>query len=118
MLVIGKTFNFDAAHYLPSYEGKCRRMHGHTWHITVEVTGELNPLTHMIMDLHSLQDYVNIILEEFDHKVLNDTVLYPTCENVSTYVFNNLNRLLAPGVTVHSVKVQEGEGGYACLTLD
>ena len=26
-----KEFEFDAAHYLPEYNGKCERLHGHTY---------------------------------------------------------------------------------------
>jgi 6-pyruvoyltetrahydropterin/6-carboxytetrahydropterin synthase len=29
--IIYKEFRFEAAHRLPHYEGKCRRLHGHSW---------------------------------------------------------------------------------------
>ncbi|GCA81549.1 6-carboxy-5,6,7,8-tetrahydropterin synthase [Microcystis aeruginosa NIES-2521] len=29
--IIYKEFRFEAAHHLPHYEGKCRRLHGHSW---------------------------------------------------------------------------------------
>lgn len=38
-MTIIKKFSFDAAHYLPSYEGKCERLHGHTYRLTVMLEG-------------------------------------------------------------------------------
>lgn len=34
-----KEFEFDAAHYLPSYNGKCEHLHGHTYRLVVMVDG-------------------------------------------------------------------------------
>ena len=31
--------SFDSAHFLASYEGKCRNLHGHRWTVEVEVGG-------------------------------------------------------------------------------
>lgn len=28
-MIIIKEFDFDAAHYLPAYNGKCEHLHGH-----------------------------------------------------------------------------------------
>ena len=30
-MILIKEFEFDAAHYLPEYNGKCERLHGHTY---------------------------------------------------------------------------------------
>ena len=30
-MIVLKEFEFDAAHYLPSYNGKCEHLHGHTY---------------------------------------------------------------------------------------
>ena len=30
-MIVLKEFEFDAAHYLPEYNGKCERLHGHTY---------------------------------------------------------------------------------------
>ena len=40
---IGKHFTFDASHQLPCNPiyGKCQSLHGHTYHLTVEVEGEI-----------------------------------------------------------------------------
>lgn len=37
---VGKEFRFEAAHRLPRHDGKCRRPHGHSYVLWVEVEGE------------------------------------------------------------------------------
>jgi 6-pyruvoyltetrahydropterin/6-carboxytetrahydropterin synthase len=32
-------FSFEAAHFLPLHDGKCRRLHGHSWVGWVEICG-------------------------------------------------------------------------------
>jgi len=116
--IIGKTFSFDAAHRLPYYEGKCKEMHGHTWKVAIEVKGKVeedlsSPTYGMVLDLNKLSSYMNEIKEELDHKVLNDVLSYPTCENIAYYIkmrFESASKL-----KVERITVQEGEGGYATL---
>ena len=31
--MVSKEFTFDAAHHLFNYEGKCKSLHGHTYHL-------------------------------------------------------------------------------------
>ena len=31
--MVSKEFTFDAAHHLFHYEGKCKSLHGHTYHL-------------------------------------------------------------------------------------
>lgn len=116
-MIIGKTFKIDGAHFLPRYDGKCRRMHGHTWTITVEVHGDIQeygPNEGMVMDLNQLSKAVHAIIDKWDHQVVNDFLkVPPTCENVSMIIALDLKEMLPRGVHVHSVSVQEGDGGYA-----
>jgi len=115
-MIIGRTFTFDAAHYLPDYEGKCKNMHGHTWHITVEVEGPIQDKGSskgMVFDLSKLKEVVNYVLDKWDHKVLNTFLDPPTCENVAEFLGKKVDEGLPTQVRIHSVKVQEGEGGYA-----
>lgn len=65
---------FDAAHRLPRHEGKCSRLHGHTWRVEVEVWGEIKS-ANMVIDFGKLKEAI----EQYDHKTLlsrNDS-LYP-----------------------------------------
>ena len=119
-MIIGKSFKFDAAHHLPSYPGKCQRLHGHTWSITVEVEGEVNDSTCMVMDLNLLSEGVRGVLDEVDHTCLNDHLAFercePTCEMLAEWLKAELegifSQALEKGAKV-TVQVQEGEGGWA-----
>lgn len=113
-MIVGKVFHIDAAHWLPKYEGKCQRLHGHTWHIIVEMCGEPNEKSGMVIDLHAMKELVDPLLERFDHRAVNDLVSMPTCENLAKYIYDELAHLITPlDVSMESVTVQEGEGGYA-----
>jgi len=34
--MVSKEFTFDAAHHLFNYEGKCKSLHGHTYHLPLQ----------------------------------------------------------------------------------
>ncbi|MDF9502052.1 6-carboxytetrahydropterin synthase, partial [Bacillus cereus] len=40
--LVSKEFTFDAAHHLFHYEGKCKSLHGHTYHLQIAVSGLLD----------------------------------------------------------------------------
>ena len=65
-----KKFYFDAAHYTPGVEGKCQNIHGHTYRLDVEVEGEINKATGMVIDFLVLKKIVKRIVEEYDHKII------------------------------------------------
>lgn len=109
-MIIGKTFTFESAHCLPGHE-KCGQVHGHTYTLTVEVIGDPDPETGMVVDFHALSDRVKAVTSKLDHKYLNDVVtVLPTCEELAELILDLLE-LDVPGL--HSVTLQEGEGGYA-----
>ena len=39
-MLLCRDFKFDEAHYLVNYHGKCERLHGHTYHMSVVLKGE------------------------------------------------------------------------------
>jgi len=114
-MIIGIKAHFDAAHYLPDYPGKCKEMHGHTWAVEVEVKGLVNEEDGMVLDLAKLKLFVNAIINPFDHHVLNTWFKIPTCENIATYIKECLETILAANLTVSTIKVQEGDGGWAIV---
>ena len=111
-MIIGKEFKFEAAHHLPGHP-KCGRTHGHTYHVWVEVEGEVDPYTGMVMDLHDLGKEVNTLIDPWDHNDLNNFFTTPTCENICQVLWDRLTL----HIPLCKVKVQEGEGGYA-IKLD
>lgn len=94
---ISKAFTFDAAHRLPHVpEGhKCGRMHGHTYRLTVSLSGpviEDGPEAGMVYEYGALADLVRPIVEELDHHTLNEIqgLANPTTEVLAAWVYGRL----------------------------
>jgi 6-pyruvoyltetrahydropterin/6-carboxytetrahydropterin synthase len=85
MISIFKDFIFDAAHFLPYVpEGhKCRRLHGHTYHLRVFVKGPVANPEGWIMDFGDLKKALQPVLGTLDHHLLNEI---PGLENPTSEV--------------------------------
>ncbi|MBT9170267.1 MAG: 6-carboxy-5,6,7,8-tetrahydropterin synthase [Actinobacteria bacterium] len=112
-MTIGKTFHFDAAHSLPWHKGACSNLHGHTWKVTVEVTGEVSSANGIVMDYSDLKSLVEPLLAQLDHSNLNELMPNPTCENLTSCLIRRLWSSLPAHIVKLRVQIQEGEGGYA-----
>lgn len=67
-LVISKDFTFEASHVLPKHEGKCSRLHGHSWGLTVSVIGSVNHDSGFVLDYAKLKKVVQThIIDPLDH---------------------------------------------------
>ena len=108
----------------PPTQGKCANMHGHTWHLTVEIKGEVDKKTSMVMDLTDLKNIIKIAINPLDHKLLNSldiqhpAIEIPTCENIlrllkGEILQHPLFHLGTGGFELYSITLQEGDGGYA-----
>lgn len=85
-------FRFDAAHQLKDHNGKCSRLHGHSWEFIVEIEGDIDE-NNMVIDYSEVSKIVKPLLDEkLDHWHLNDTLKEdnPTSEFVSKYIYNFL----------------------------
>ncbi|MEM0020813.1 MAG: 6-carboxytetrahydropterin synthase [Fervidicoccaceae archaeon] len=65
-----KGLTFDSSHYTLSENGKCESLHGHTFELELEVEGEINAETGMIMDFSTLKKAAREVLSEYDHKLI------------------------------------------------
>ena len=65
-MIISKQIKFDCAHMLSDYDGKCANLHGHTYHGTITLSGEVNPNTGMLIDYNEIKNLVDV----FDHAVV------------------------------------------------
>ena len=113
--------HFNAAHrlYVKSWDekknesvfGKCSNeyYHGHNYELIVNVTGEVDPVTGMVMDLKDLKDLIKTEVEDaFDHKNLNIQVpdfadLIPSAENIAVVIYNKLVPHLDKGKTLEII---------------
>ena len=86
-MIIYKQFTFDSAHLLPNVpqDHKCRQLHGHTYHLTVFVEGDLQKEMGWVLDFSDLNKVIKPVIELVDHKYLNDI---PGLENPTTEIFS------------------------------
>ncbi|HIE54132.1 MAG TPA: 6-pyruvoyl tetrahydropterin synthase family protein [Chromatiaceae bacterium] len=121
---------FDAAHYTKGVTERCLNLHGHTFRVDVEVEGEVDEATGMVLDFGIIKRAVREVLEEYNHRVIvpkrdsqrvrlegpfNGAVKlldYPeaTTEYIALDIARSLHSKLRLPVRV---KVYEGEGKYA-----
>ena len=88
---ITKKFNFDSAHKLINYEGKCKNLHGHTYFLYVTVCGEIDKSSGMVVDFNLLKDVVSKnVIDILDHNMLNEVVEQPTAENLVVWIWHQL----------------------------
>ncbi len=139
-LRLTKEFNFEMAHALTGYDGKCRNIHGHSYRLFVTVEGSpitdaASPKQGMVVDFGDLKKIVNeSIVAPMDHAFVisrdspfntfrmpaNKTVVVdfqPTCENLLTHFAQQLQPRLPKGVRLYSLRLYETATSYAELFL-
>ena len=93
-MILIKEFDFDAAHNLIHYHGKCERLHGHTYKLVVKLKGTPGP-EDMVYDFTQLKKLVKEeVLVDFDHRYINDFIEQPTAENIAVYIWDRLEPLV------------------------
>ncbi|MDO8770185.1 MAG: 6-carboxytetrahydropterin synthase [Burkholderiaceae bacterium] len=118
LFTVSQRFFFDAAHTLKreiEAEGS-RRIHGHTYHAEVWLTGPLDPITGMVIDLGLLRQALGEVRERLDHHMLDEVpgLGPPTLENLCLFISNTLPDLRP---RLARVRVWREALGDAC-TLD
>ncbi len=104
---------FCAGHALRHYQGKCENLHGHNFFVEATVQGEkLQDNVEFLMDFKELKTMLKAVLEELDHRVINETppfdTINPTSENLAQYIWQKLDAQLQQSlVAVYSVTVSE-----------
>ena len=87
-VTISRTYDFEAAHNLPHVPDghKCKRVHGHSYTVEVQVTGPVKTdgaETGMVLDFGRLDAIWASIHKRIDHRPLNESVeSNPTVEVV------------------------------------
>jgi 6-pyruvoyltetrahydropterin/6-carboxytetrahydropterin synthase len=111
MFFLTKSFDFDAAHFIPNHKGKCCRTHGHCWHVEVTYKGaQLNQLG-MLVDFSDVNKLIEeVIISKLDHKHLNDILAVPTAEKIAVFIYSLLEiHKQQNNVDLHAVKVWESK---------
>ena len=111
---------FEAAHFIKNYPGKCARLHGHNWTVEALAQGsQLNELG-ILIDFKILKAELNKILDELDHQFLNELEIFqmqnPTAENLARLIFEKLSasEIFSGAAKLKAVKVYESP--KSCVT--
>lgn len=74
MFILKNEIQFDMAHYLSGYDGKCKNIHGHRYRLIVKVASktlhEGGQLRGMVDDFGNIKKVLKEIKEYFDHKLV------------------------------------------------
>jgi len=123
-MLTSKRFEFSAAHRYWNAEwsaehnwevfGKCTSPygHGHNYVLEVTVAGEVDAETGMVINVADLKRIVGDILQQFDHKHLNEDTPYfrerqPTTENIVQVLWGLIGPGLPEGVSLARLRLYE-----------
>ncbi|MCX7603106.1 MAG: 6-carboxytetrahydropterin synthase QueD [Bryobacteraceae bacterium] len=95
---IFKEFTFEAAHRLPNLppEHKCSRLHGHSFHVRICVSGAVDGHSGWVMDFGEIKAVCKPVIDELDHRYLNEIegLENPTSERIAEWLWRRIKPLL------------------------
>jgi 6-pyruvoyltetrahydropterin/6-carboxytetrahydropterin synthase len=94
--------------------GKCTSPYGHGHNYTLDVTiaGSPHPITGMVMNMTDLKSIVGEVLDEFDHRHLNEDTPYfkqriPTTENIVRVLWGLIAPRMPESVALARLRLYE-----------
>ncbi len=101
--------SFSAAHRVRGYKGDCADVHGHTYKVEVRLQVEKLDKLGMAMDFRKVKRILKQILNELDHKNLNNLSFFKkhntTAEWIAVYIYQRLRQKIK---NITSITVWEG----------
>lgn len=136
---VTKKFVFDMAHALFGYDGPCKNIHGHTYHLSITLIGQPIQNTSevklgMVIDFTDLKAVVKKhIIDVFDHAlVVNEEASYaradvlqnefgkviltpfqPTCENLLLHYVQLIQDKFPANIQLISARLEETPSSYS-----
>ena len=115
-MILVRKYTFQAARKLTKIDPDhvCANLHGHTFHVTIKIEGEVNTKNDFVMDFFDIDKIFNKkIYNKLDHSYLNDIdgLSSPTTENVAKWIWLALKRDLE---ILKEVRVFENDV-YGCI---
>jgi 6-pyruvoyltetrahydropterin/6-carboxytetrahydropterin synthase len=131
---IAKDFYWEMSHRLPYHNGPCRNIHGHSYKLRVEISGEPKD-DGMLLDYYDLKILIMPIVEMLDHCFVvdkDDNVMidflkanefkhhildtFTTAENLTAYIFGLIKTELKanyPQITELNIRLYETQDVFA-----
>jgi len=136
---VTKEFDFEMAHALWGYDGLCSNIHGHSYHLSVSIIGDIvndnkHPKNGMVADFGDIKQLVKThIINKLDHSFMineeseitglnqNNPMFgqlilvnfQPSCENLLVYISSEIKKALPSHLSLHSLKLRETGNSYA-----
>jgi 2-amino-4-hydroxy-6-hydroxymethyldihydropteridine diphosphokinase/queuosine biosynthesis protein QueD len=112
MYEISVEMDFDAAHFLRGYQGKCEALHGHRFKVVATVRADVLNEIGLGYDFTELKRHLGAVLTRFDHTCLNDVTPFkrrnPSSENIAAEIYRSLKaKLRTAPVTITAIEVWE-----------
>ena len=111
---------FDAAHRVAGYPGKCDRLHGHSWTVELSATGQQLDELGMLVDFKRVRGALMEVLDTMDHQYLNELPPFrevnPTAENLARYIYQVLAKQPIFGAQAHLQAVCVWESPHSSVT--
>jgi 6-pyruvoyltetrahydropterin/6-carboxytetrahydropterin synthase len=116
-VTIKKTFS--AAHRIRDIGGKCETLHGHNFLVEVSISAESLNDDGLLVDFRVLKHWTEEVLEQLDHKFLNELDYFrkknPSSEQIARYLFDRIDER-ARQKEVHVSRVTVWESENSCAT--
>jgi 6-pyruvoyltetrahydropterin/6-carboxytetrahydropterin synthase len=91
-------FDFAASRSLPLLPKThpCSRLHGHTFNVSLVLSGEIEPATGFMIDFGDVESAIEVVKEKVDHYYLNEIegLENPTTEIIAKWLWSKLIRNL------------------------
>ncbi|HEX7502443.1 MAG TPA: 6-carboxytetrahydropterin synthase [Acidobacteriota bacterium] len=102
---------FSAAHFLENYQGKCEKMHGHTFELEVHLQTSTLDKSGISIDFGVIKEYLRELVP--DHRVLNEAYDFsPSAENLARHFFEQIKQKF-PVVKVMVWESEDSGAAYA-----
>lgn len=125
MFEIRVSAEFEAAHRVAGYDGKCDRLHGHSWIVEASVTGKKLDNLGMLVDFKVVKGRLRDLLETLDHQYLNELPAFadghnPTAEHIAQYVYEEMAKaeFFDDNVKLKYIQVWESPKSSAIYSLE
>jgi len=122
MWILVKKFTFEAAHQLYNHQGKCARLHGHSWVGYVYVAGDIlrqsGSESGMVMDYGLIKKVISPLIDNYlDHYFLNETtgLENPTSEEIARWIYDRIKTELSGLVAVRIDETSTSQCYYSEL---
>ena len=99
---LSRDYHFEAAHRLPRVPAthKCSRVHGHSYHVTLTLSGSIDTDMGWLIDFSDIDRVVDPVIARIDHTLLNEIpgLENPTSELLAVWLWREIQPRL-PGLT-------------------